>query len=185
MSHPNPFVAAMADDQFSQAGRRTSYNVTDQHRRKWLISVEMTRRGPSPVGVIIPCFDDPLRTPQQYLVYAPPYGLHIDYPRWISDTEGAVREWTERRDDMGREIYDDRYDPDTPIEQLPGRGKELLRLIGKPPIDPAILRRAAAGDKAVLKGIQPVRKRKPGRPAKRVVLPEEPDKGEAELHPED
>lgn len=148
----------------TQPGRRTSYNPVDQHRRKWLVSIELTRRGgPALVGAVIPCFDDPLQTPMQYVSLVPGRMdlLHIDYERWAGDNAAALAEWTARRDEFGRDMYEDRYDPEKPLDQLPGKGRELLRLIGKPPVDPEVIRRAAAGDKAMLKGAQPVRKRGP------------------------
>lgn len=167
MTDPNPNLPTAAyrhqagDYALSQPGRRNSYNVNDQHGRKWLVSVELTRAGPALVGQVIPCFDDPLGTPQKYITM--PRGrmdiIRIDFETWAADQEVAVREWGDQRDSIGRDLYDDRYDPDVPIDQLPGKGKELMRVIGKPPRGPDDIRAAGNGDKQFLKGAQPVRKR--------------------------
>lgn len=156
----NPF-AAPAEYHLTQPGRRTSYNVHDQHNRKWLVSMEMTRGGPSPVGQIIACFDDPLATPQKYLHMVPGRldVLSVDFDTWASDAERAVREWSDQRDIVGRDLYEDAYNPDTPLDGLPGRGKELVRIIGKPPKGPETILAARDGDKQYLKGDQPERKR--------------------------
>ena len=159
------------DYSLTQPGRRNSYNVNDQHGRKWLVSVELTRSGPALVGQVIPCFDDPLATPQKYIRMPPGRMdlIRIDFAAWATDQEIAVREWQEQRDNVGRDLYDDRYDPDLPLDQLPGKGKELTRIIGKPPRGPDDIRAAANGEKRFLKGEQPVRKR--GRPTAVVPVP--------------
>jgi hypothetical protein len=183
-------TSTLPDDYgLTQPGRRTSYNPVDQHRRKWLVSIELTRKGgPALVGAVIPCFDDPLKTPQQYITLVPGRMdlLQIDYDRWAMDQQAALDEWTQRKDEFGRDLYEDRYDPEKPVEELPGRGRELLRLVGKPPLHPDVVRRAQAGEKALLKGAQPERKRGPkpkvkGRPAKPVrALPAPVDAEEEE-----
>ncbi len=173
----NPFVHTGDDYGLTQPGRRTSYNPVDQHRRKWLVSIELTRRGgPALVGAIIACFDDPIRTPMQYIALVPGRMdlLHIDYDRWASDQEAALVEWNARKDEFGRELYDDRYDPEKPVAELPGRGRELMRLIGKEPLSPDVVLRAKAGEKALLKGEQPVRKRAPVKAASRAPAPTKP-----------
>ena len=156
----NPF-AAPADYHLTQPGRRTPYNVYDQHDRKWLVSMEMTRSGPQLVGQIIACFDDPLQTPQKYLAMVPGRldKLHVDFDTWAADAAEAVRLWSDQKDIVGRDLYEDRYDPDLPLAQLPAAGKEIVRIIGKPPKGPETILAARDGDKQWLKGTQPERKR--------------------------
>jgi hypothetical protein len=138
-------------------------NLKDKFGRKWLVSIEHTRRGPALVGAIIACFDDPLRTPQKYMTNPreAPYTLTIDYVTWAADQAAACAEWDAKKDEAGRDIYEERFDPDKPVADLPGHGRELLRFMGTRPTDPSVIERAAAGDKDLLFGPQPVRKRAP------------------------
>ena len=128
----------------TQPTRRRNYNVKDQWGRKWLVSIE--KETGHPTGAIESCFTDPLGTPQQYLEIDEemPRQLNIRYDRWIADQNAAVRDWEARRDDIGRALYGERYNPAKKIT------RELERIVGKEPRPVGDIEKAAAGDKGLL-----------------------------------
>jgi len=128
----------------TQPTRRRNYNVKDQWGRKWLVSIE--KETGHPTGAIEACFTDPLATPQQYLEIDEemPRQLTIRYDRWIADQNAAMRDWEARRDDIGRALYGERYNPAKKIT------RELERIVGKQPRSVGDIERAAAGDKTLL-----------------------------------
>lgn len=133
-----------SESERTQPTRRRNYNVKDQWGRKWLVSIE--KETGHPTGAIESCFTDPLATPQQYLEIDEemPRQLNIRYDRWIADQNAAMHEWEARRDDIGRALYGERYNPAKKIT------RELERIVGKQPRPVGDIERAAAGDKVLL-----------------------------------
>lgn len=132
----------------TQPTRRRNYNVLDQWGRKWLVSVE--KETGHTCGAIEPCFQDPLSTPMKYLTIHEemPRELVIRYDQWIADQNQAMLEWEARRDDIGRALYGERYNPSKKVT------RELERIVGKQPRPASVIEKAAAGDRALL-GLAP------------------------------
>jgi|SRR6267378_400356 len=154
----------------TQPTRRRNYNVKDQWGRLWLVSIE--KETGHPTGAIEACFTDPLATPQQYLEIDEemPRLLNIRYDRWIADQNAAVRDWEARRDDIGRALYGERYNP------LKKVTRELERIVGKEPRAVGDIERAAAGDRPML-GLEPlpakVAPASTSKPGKKTVSPKQ------------
>lgn len=133
----------------SQASMRRSYNVTDQHGRKWLAVREKNSDG---ACYFTPCFTDELATPVKYLSIPDerPYTVVIDYDAWIADLEGAHRDRETRRFEIGRALYSDRFDPEA------ADPRELMTALGPKPVDPEVIRAKRDGKKAAPKAPKPV-----------------------------
>jgi hypothetical protein len=132
-------------------------NAVDQWDRPWLLSIELATGDPT--GLILPAgWDDPLRTPQEYITVPknrfnqPSWGrVHVDYPPWIRKVAQDQKDWrmqflnTAQQQFKGKfktdEIWDDPY-----IQELVGP---------KPYPSVELLERARTGDREVL-GIVPV-----------------------------
>lgn len=129
--------------ELTQPGRRRTYNVRDQWGRKWLAIVE-TKTG-DPV-TMVPCFTDALQTPLRFISIPKdaPNTCEIDYAPWIDELIAAAEVYVNRREDITRALHGDAADLDKPPT------REIMRIIGKPPIDVARVELAAAGDRKAL-----------------------------------
>lgn len=156
----------------TQPGRRRSYNVRDQWGRKWLAIVE--RETADPV-TMIPCFTDALQTPLKYIVIPKdaPYTCEILYEPWIVELREASQKYRDRREEVTRALHGDAANLKLPPT------REIMRIIGKPPIEVKRVLAAAAGDRKAL-GLKGTGKVTPRAPVKAQPEPEF-----AELEPEE
>lgn len=124
----------------TQADRRRTYPVLDQHGRQWVVNMEIASGGI--VGAPIPCFTDTLRTPSQYCVvpFDNPRIMEINYDQWIADLKNRWEEWNTHRVEVTRSLYGDRAEIDRP----PSR--EVLSIVGPAPLDAAVIEAAKQGD---------------------------------------
>lgn len=148
----------------TQPGRRRSYNVRDQWGRRWLAVVE--RETGDPV-TMTPCFTDPLNTPLKFMRIPSeaPYTCEIDYDGWIAELDAGARVYEDRRQEVTRALHGDAAD----LDKKPTR--EIMRIIGRPPISVKRVKAAAAGNprELGLRGTQRLIPRPP------VALQPEPD----------
>ena len=117
------------------------YNATDKWGRLWLVATETVSGGltgcPTPAG-----WADPLHTPPKYLQLDPtdPHKLVPDYEGWAVELEYAWKDWQARYEELGFDKYGEKFNPDDSPPPY------MIRMVGKPPMDPKIPRAAAAGD---------------------------------------
>jgi hypothetical protein len=128
----------------------------DQFKRPWLVSIELETGEQTGLittagGRSTPCWEDPLRTPQKYMVIPAesPREIFIDFRRWYRDAVQARRDHARIKNVQGRKLYGEKFDESAPITG------QLLEDVGAPPMDPVLIKRASLGDRGLL-GFEPL-----------------------------
>ena len=122
----------------------------DQHGRDWACAVD--DRSGHPIGMLTPNGWTPpipqLSPPQKYLVPHPAKfsgRITVDYPRWISDTADAGRQYAQWIVEVAKKNY-----PADAALQIEQRNPFLMSLAGAPPQAVQLIKAMAAGNPWVL-----------------------------------
>ena len=101
----------------SQADKRRSFTAVDQFDRPWSVTIELDS-GDWTGLVSSAGWEDPLRTPQQFirpakneLGYAEMGKCLIDIDAWVRFQSAAMNDWVRNFWKVGKELYKDRFDP--------------------------------------------------------------------------
>lgn len=131
----------------TQADKRRSMVVTDQHGRKYFAVIE--KASGFPTGLVQPLYEAPhpeLYPPQKYMTFPEdqPGKLVIDYGSWESDNKTALQAWDNERVRTGSMIHGAAFDPHGPPTI------QLVQLIGPKPMSPLPVRAMAQGNRWAL-----------------------------------
>lgn len=126
----------------SQQEQRRDMVATDDLGRPWLMAIEL--KTGDPTGQILPCRNEPQWKgvtaeqipPQQYLsVPKDQWGqsawgkLEIDWKRWRTDVDRALKAWQANLWRLGQKVYQSKFDPKTAEQD-----EYLMTLAGPKPV---------------------------------------------------
>ena len=155
----------------SQADKRYTAEMTDQHGRKWIANIEMGRRGPSgPSGELQPRFKAPVYPPQVHFKFGKGTDTTfvIQYDDLIAERRAEEARWREKLHELAMEKYADKAG-----EVIANPPPALLALLGPKPQAWQVWDAARKGNKWVL-GFAPI-DAKPPWAEKYFVTYEEPE----------
>lgn len=122
----------------TQADKRRSMTLKDQHGREYFAVIE--KSSGAPTGLVQPLYQvaDPLLIPpQKYMTFPEdqPGKCIIDYAGWEADAQAATNEWEQNRAQL--------------ISELPGGNLNpmLSRHLGPRPISPKLVRAMRQGNR--------------------------------------
>lgn len=137
----------------TQADRRNSVVITDQHGRKFAVWVEKDTMHPCsalvPRGWNPPMLagQTPFLPPEEYVSFPAdePFAMRIDYDRWIAFVEQMHKMYDEKISSSAVLLFGSGA-----AQAIESKNVELMRYVGPPPTSVQPIKAARAGNKFVL-----------------------------------